>query len=293
MNEKTKELLKGLGVPTQTIDDLADDTKAADLDVAVIKTSTIDNLKNRFKADPEFKGDIERGLRAGILSSKESKLLKSFDWLGLEQSEIDALPEKNKFDALIDLLGTKAQELQDKGGNSEETKEKLRKLNKELADSKQEIKKFQEETIPGIRAEVDKDREQIRKEALARKKLANEKLIIDPDFAFNSIMSTIQDNFDLKLDKSGKQLLPYEKGTDNEAYDENNQRLTFDAVWDKTIETANIRKKSNADDDETKERRRTENRDDDKKDKYSNLPGLENSRRHAEEIRKQKGTAEK
>jgi len=244
MNEKTKELLQKLGVSTQTIADLGNEEKAKDLDVKEIQAATLQNLREVFKNDEAFTSELEKGFRAGLLSSKENKLKKAFAFLGLNDEDFDKLPEKTKFDDLIGLLSVKAEELSKKGAGSGDKDKEIEKLNGQIRELKEAKKTLEEETIPSIRQEVVQERKNMKVDALARKALGSYELVIDPDFAFGSVMGSISQKYDIEPQEDGTVKILH-KGKDTEAFDENNQKLTLDGLVGSTVKTAKLVKESN------------------------------------------------
>lgn len=243
MNEKVKALLSGLGVPAQTLADLQDEEKIKDLDVAEVKKATLSNLKDVFRNDSDFKGEIERGLRASILTSKEKKLMDRFGYLGITEEELSVLPDKNKFDGLIDLLGKKAEAFKGTGGDDEKSKEQIRSLNEQILKFKNEIKRYDEEVIPELKNTVANERKAMKLEGVLRKELGGHKLIIDSDFAYQSVKAQIDNQFDLRMDDAGK-VGVFQKGTDNEAFIEN-QRVSLEELVKKTVTDAKLVQASN------------------------------------------------
>lgn len=288
MNEKTKQLLKKIGVTDQTVADLADDEKAKDLDVKEIQKATLANLRDVFKNDESFTSELEKGFRAALLSSKENKLKKAFDFLGLSDEDFAALPEKTKFDDLIGLLATKAQDLKKKAGGSGDKDAEIEKLNTTIRDLKAEKKKLEEETIPGIRQEVALERRQMKLDGITRKALDKHDLVIDKDFAHGSVMAQISGGYDLDLQEDGSVRI-LNKGKETEAFDDNNQKLTLDALIGSTVKAAKLVKESNGGSGGKKGEGEGDQGGGGREAQKTNLPGLQKAQAHAKEMKGEPG----
>lgn len=245
MNDKTEQLLKKLGVPAQTLADLKDEEKVKDLNVDEIEGGVMSNLKEVLKNDQAFMSEIEKGTRASVLSSKESKLKKAFAFLNLSEEDFAGLPKEKLFDETIKLMATKAEELSKKAKGSGDKDQEIENLNGQIRDLKEAKRVLEEETIPGIKATVDTERNAMLLDASLAKELGTHKLMIDKDFAFASVSNSIKSKYDLRREADGS-IKILEKGKEVEAFDENKQKITLSGLVKATVEAANIVQKSNA-----------------------------------------------
>ena len=240
MRAEVKTLLTKLGVSAETLADLAAEDKQVKVDdiFASIKTSFEERLKN----DDAFLTPIKSAVRGEVLSSKERKLMKQF---GVTQEEYDALPQQTKFDSLIDLCGTKSKP----AGTPDEVKAEIEKLRGKLAEKDERIKKLTEEEIPQIKSLVERERLEAQRTLALQKalktSLGERKLLVSEEAAFAVINSDAASKYDIRYD--GGALKVYQKGSDNEAFDDNtNKKITVEQLFGQTLEQHKLIVKSNA-----------------------------------------------
>ena len=240
MRAEVKTLLTKLGVSAETLADLAAEDKQVKVDeiFASVKTSFEERLKN----DDAFLTPIKSAVRGEVLSSKERKLMKQF---GISQEEYDALPQATKFDSLIDLCGTKSKP----AGTPDEVKAEIEKLRGKLAEKDERIKKLTEEEIPQIKSLVERERleaqRQLQLQKALKASLGERKLLVSEEAAFAVINSEASAKYDIRYD--GSALKVYQKGSENEAFDDNtNKKITVEQLFGQTLEAHKLIVKSNA-----------------------------------------------
>ncbi len=251
MSKHIEKILTKLGLETEAITKIIEGDEEINVDeiAAEIRTNISEALKN----DDAFIAPIRQSARGEVLSSKERKMMKQF---GVAQEEYDALPDKTKFDSLIELCASK----QKPSGTSEEVKAEIQKLRSSLSEKDETIKKLTEEEIPAIKSQVENERKETKRQIALRKALkdavGDKKLLISEDAAFTIINSEVGGKYDIKLTEEG--LTVWQKGKENlEAFDENNKRVKVTDAFLKTLEAHNLIQKSNAGGDPPPRRKET------------------------------------
>jgi hypothetical protein len=242
MNEKLKQLLKKLGVESETITALENDDADAlkNFDPEAAATSIREATATALKNDSGFMDGLEKSIRGKVLSSKERKLMKLFN---ISKEEYDALPEATKFDSLMELANEKAEA--SSGATDEKLKGDLKTAREEIIKLNDKVSNYEEKVIPELKNQTALERDNMQLETLARKTLQKESLAVDPDFAYGSLMGTLQKKYDVKLNESKDSLTLQQKGKELDVIVDN-KPLTFEAALKAEIEAAGIGKKSNA-----------------------------------------------
>lgn len=210
-------IVTGLGVDTDTISILkgTDEEKIKGIDPKVIITGIVDNQKTILESDDAFTGPIERKVRGELLGKRQELLLRTFkDYL--TEEEVNALPERDRYDAAVKLLAKKVSEK--KADPNDDKDKKILALAKEIEDRDNEIKKLKEEEIPAIETKFKSEREKELAESTVRgifDKSFGTKTIIDASLIYPAINQKLLSTYDVKIE-NGEPVL-YEKGKTTKA----------------------------------------------------------------------------
>lgn len=275
--DELKKILKGLGVKAEHIETLMgsdEDAKKAIKSEDVVKDAK-QRLSDTLMNDSAFIDPIEQRMRGKVLSSKERKLMKLF---GIDQEAFDALPDENKFDALMELAHKKANEGKKEPSEAAKEIEKLQTLIKEREKA---IKELNEIEIPRIKGEVTSALQGMKIQNRVSGAVSKRELIVKPEFAISSVLSELSSRYDLQMNEAGDVVLK-QKGKDLEVFVDN-EKLSLEKAIDSIVEDAGIVRKNNGDGGSEGgggSRKKIEDKDSGK-----NLPpGLEKARERAKEL---------
>ena len=239
--DELKKILKGLGVKAEHIETLMgsdEDAKKAIKSEDVVKDAK-QRLSDTLMNDSAFIDPIEQRMRGKVLSSKERKLMKLF---GIDQEAFDALPDENKFDALMELAHKKANEGKKEPSEAAKEIEKLQTLIKEREKA---IKELNEIEIPRIKGEVTSALQGMKIQNRVSGAVSKRELIVKPEFAISSVLSELSSRYDLQMNEAGDVVLK-QKGKDLEVF-VHNEKLSLEKAIDSIVEDAGIVRKNNGD----------------------------------------------
>ena len=237
--EKLKLVLKRLGYTDDQIKVLTDE--AQDFDPAELAQASKDVLKESLRNDEEFVSDIEQKMRGKVLSSKENKVLKLF---GIDREEYDALPDRNKFDALLELAATRAKEAN--GGQGDEAlKKEVEKLRAKVQDKDNALNELKQ-TLETTKGQVDVERARFGIEREVVRHLGAKDLVLEVEDATALTLQHLEREFDVKATDGKVQL--FKKGTELKATNPETEReITFAEALDGIVEKRKWVKKNNGD----------------------------------------------
>lgn len=243
--EHAISFMSELGVPDDVITKFKSEKEedVADVDLKVLKKTILDKHKTVLADDETFTETFRTQERVKFLATKTKQLFKRFSSY-ITQDEFDALPAEKQYDTLVELLEKKVNEK--KPGNEVE---EVKKLNKELSTVKEEYeaykKQVEEETIPGIKSEVEKERSRTTLGLAIRKEFDKhaDKLVADPELLWPSIEVAINSKYDY-LTENGK-VKVLKKGATTPAYDDKNNEIVFDAFLTGLLKEKKAWKESN------------------------------------------------
>lgn len=145
--EKAIEVLEAIGIPNDAITKFKSDKEedVADIAVADLKKGIFDRHKTALLSDDVFLKPIVDETRIGTLNARSNQLQKKFADL-VTKAEFDAIPDKNRYDDLVELIIKKVAESKPSGDSAKEIKE----LHEKLRESEAKIEKLEKEDIPAI-----------------------------------------------------------------------------------------------------------------------------------------------
>lgn len=285
--EKLKLVLKRLGYTEDQVKTLLDEKQ--DFDAAELAQAAKEVLKESLKNDEEFVTDIEQKMRGKVLSSKENKILKLF---GIDREEYEALPDRNKFDALLDLAHKKATEAN--GGSGDEAlKQEVEKLRKKVQDKDASLTELKQ-TLETTKGQVDVERRRFGIERDVVRHLSAKDLVMEVEDATTLALQQLERDFDLKVDGGKTTLL--KKGTELKATNPETEReITFTEALDSIVEGRKWVKKNNGDAEEEpiRVRKGEEGTRRGPAPPKKELPGMQAARERAEAQAKKKAGARK
>ena len=241
--EKLEEFLLGLGIEKAKVDDFISEKPTLTMDN--MKENVFNQAKEVLKNDKDFISPIEEAMRSKTLSAKENKIMKAF---GLTKEELkDKVPEKD-FDALIDYASEKIKAPAAVEG-TEELKTMIQELNASILIKDTAITKYDQETIPNMRKEVDNE--------ISAFKLENKQVKVTSDILLTSdnrdgihklVMMDMNKNYDFRLDAQGE-VEVLQKGSTELNVFQDNVKQGFKDLYTKETEKSGFLKKSNGADD--------------------------------------------
>lgn len=248
MNDQLKQLLKLLGFSEEQVTQLqsTDAEELKKIDPKKMAAVVYDATKERLQNDDAFIEPLKVKIRGEVLEPRQRKARKLIP--EITDEEYEALPVESKLDSLIELAVKKLRTTQAPDDAKKEI-EKLRTKNQELADS---LKKINEEIIPGIKAEADNTRNEIKIEQSVLTKLSKQKLKLEAEDAMQLILPTIRSKYDVKISDGNIKVL--QKGKDLDAYGDDNKKITLESL----VESAVAEKKLAAESQQTPPDRRQE-----------------------------------
>lgn len=227
--------LEKLGASDDVIAELKkdDDTAAEAIKVDELVTDIATTQKDIVLADESHFTDKRKQVIAEILSARTLNLIKESKGK-LTKAEVEALPEKDRFDLAVKLLIKKLSE--DKSGSSD-AESKIQELEEELVKSQERIKEFEETIIPGKDQEWEskfKQRDLDQKIQAAYNSLAVDgtgkpRLIAKPELLFPGTLAALNGKYDVKYGENGVEI--YDKGKNTLAR-KNSKPLTLEQAFD-------------------------------------------------------------
>lgn len=219
----------------------ADENVTKDLKVDEIVLSVVNTQKKKFEEDGTM-DEYSKKKVDQVLSSRNRHIKRVAEEFGIEvtNKEIDELPSDSKTDDLIKMVIQRFKDKKAPANNDEKDKE-IEKLNAEILQYKDKVKKFEEEEIPKLKSQAQEQIEANTLELSIRSKFSkinNGKLVADEDVLYPGIKSQLHSKYDIRI-KDGKEVV-YEKGTDKVAY-KDSKAVTVDAILEELSEP--IRKK--------------------------------------------------
>jgi len=228
MEELLKALLKQLGVETVKLEDLTDPEKVKLIKVEDIVSEVNGNMREVLEADDSFTEPLKSAVRGEIFGKRQAMIIRLFSD-HLTKEEVDALPERDRFDKSLELLQKK---IKSKTASSGDDKDKeIERLNSDLLRSVDELKKVREEEIPQIKTEYEKaqsNRELRVNLRTAFDKITSGKLIGDADLLYPGVISKLESLYDV-ANESGSIIL-LEKGKTTKAFKNSKPVLLSDAI---------------------------------------------------------------
>lgn len=255
MHDKLKELLKKIGVAEATIKLFTDEEKKEELEALKVEDAVVAVQKvyeGKLENDAAFVGKIQNEVRGKVLGSKQRLIQKLVP--ELTKDEIDALPEKSRFDDMLELAVKKVVERN--GGSKKDENEQLREAKAAAKQWEDKYKKLEEEEIPKLKqshqSQLD-DRDissSIRSHIESKKDAQGKPLVIGKtDFLTKSTLSHLKEQYVTKIvDGKVKYFQHPKEGHEGDllaAYD-GNEELTFEKGIDNFLQSNNLIRQSNA-----------------------------------------------
>lgn len=230
--KKKLAFLLAVGFPKEiatqmvTTEDLGDDFDA-DANTATVRAS----LGESFKQDDDFIKPIKAGWLGAALRVKEKELVKLSDGK-ITEEEVQAMPEANRFNALMKLFKDRVGVVPKKDGEVDDKDKEIEKLNKEIELRDRTIGDYKDNLLPAAEkkaVEVEKGfhiRGALQKAATA----GDRKLLLAPEKTTSLLLDDVTQDYDLDWD--GKRVVLKEKGKDVIAHNpkERSKQLTLEDV---------------------------------------------------------------
>lgn len=257
--------LKKIGVPSSTISKL---TSEEEINVDEFAKSFKDNYRDVISNDPDFIQPIKDEIRGTELSKVEHKIKKTF---GLNSDEI----KDKKFD---EILQTALDKVKSTGSTTSE------ELQNKIIELTRENKRLNEEIIPAKENEAKEQIKSFKKESSIRSMLGSKQLVVSPEVVFPAVQNYINKSFNVDVDEDGSLIVKTKDGL-NPLNEDGTKVLSFDEILENQLKNLNVLKQSNGSPEQKPlERKTTFTQDSSTETKY-NLPGLENARKNAEELK--------
>ena len=205
-----------------------------DLTDEQVATAAFVRLSGTLSSNDAFKDALKtvRGSAVGKLTKMlQAKMRKAFP--GITEEEIEALPEENTLDALIELAATKVKPADPKEGDSAS---EVVKLNAQLKKAKLRIQKLENEELPAARSAGEAAAQRVRLERHIEQELGNKdamggELLVKTGFATPMLMDQLTKLYTLQEKKGGGVQL-MKKGDDDKlvpAYGTDHNEITITA----------------------------------------------------------------
>lgn len=219
MKELFIALLSSLGVSDEVIEILKseDEAKIKALKADDIYKEAQDMQKEILAEDAEFLAPLKAETIKGLLITREKEFLRDFkDYVS--QSDLDALPEKNRYDALVKLAAKKVKEKAKEGTTPDDKDKEIDRLNSELEKRDEIIKDFEEVKLPGVQKEWEGKMTQKEIDGYLRTTFneLSDQLIAKPAGLYPAAYTAITAKYDFKREDDGTVTL-LAKGTTNKA----------------------------------------------------------------------------
>lgn len=279
---KLDAFLKGLGVPAATVTALkkADEDKDSDLDTAPLIEDFKTAQRKLLENDPEIVSEIARKEQGKILDMVTKKIRVGFN---LDSASI----KDKKIDEVISMA------VDASAKNSDKDLKTVQEENTKLA---AQIKKYEDEDIPAIKADVEKQKKTFLINQKLQKKIPVADLRVPIETVDLVLNNQLLGAYDLDMDDKGEVLI-FNKGTRLQAQSADKSKLlTLDDVVGETLKKNKFIKESNAEDidpatGKKKEIQPDKQKDEELKKKIAANPHLKKAMEHEAELKKQSAKA--
>ena len=282
MTKIAKEAFIKLGLSEQDADKLlsTDESVTKDLKVDVMVQEVEAGMKKKFEDDGTM--ETYASSKVGkILSARDQNMMRVARERGIEitNDEYKALPEKDRTDALVKLIGDKfAEKIKSKGTPDDKDKE-IEKLNAELLQTKDKVKQLEEVEIPKVKTENEKQLEAFKFNSHLTAEFSRVnagKLLTKEDVVLPAVRQMFDSKYDYRFKDGQYELL--EKGTDKVVY-KDAKKVTLDMALDEISVSLDIRKKQ-----EEPEKKKIE----DKGQKKVSTPGFSRGQKAIEDMERER-----
>lgn len=221
-----EKFLKKIGVPSDAITKLNDDTDDINIDEIAGDFQNIqrDVLKN----NPDFISSIRGEVKGTELSKIEQKIKKTF---GLSAEDV----KDKKFDDIISVAFDKMNKTA--GAGAEE-------LQKRLIELTNENKHLVDEIIPQKENEAKQAIKTFKRESFIQSAIAKRSLIVSPEVVKPAVQTYLESNFNVDIDDNGE-LIVKTKNNLNPLNNDGTKIVTFDEILDGHLTTLGVIKQSN------------------------------------------------
>jgi hypothetical protein len=236
-------VLEKLGLAKETLDIFKDETKVKDLKPEDLTAEIVGIQREVLEQDETFVGEIESRTRKTLLGKRQELLSRLFGEF-ITKEEIEALPERDRFDAALKLLQKKVKDAKSGGGNPDDKDKKIEELSAALEKLEGENKRLLEEEIPGVQRQWEEKMTARELSSHIRStfdKSLGGKLVADPDLLYPGISTSLLEKYDAKLE--GGAVVLYEKGKTTKAL-RNSKPLALNTALEELAEEKKAIKKS-------------------------------------------------
>lgn len=238
-------ILTEIGIPADAITKLKSEKEedVADIDVKVLKTDVFTRHKTALLSDDSFTKPIVDEARIGVLNSRANQLYKKFSAY-VTKAEFDAIPDKNRYDDLSELIATRVEEKIAEKKPADNAQE-LKDMHDKLRERDEEIKKLREEEIPAIQTKFTQLEERKNLVAFQRNEFNKHapNMVADPDVLWPAIQSHIESLYDFALNGTAMKVL--NKGANTQAFDDKHNEINFESLMKGVLTEKKILKASN------------------------------------------------
>lgn len=237
MDELLKKLLKALGVETVTDEMLNDAEKLKLIKVEDVVSEIVGNQKEILSSDADFIAPIRTAAIGEVLNARQQNAIK----LGLiTKEEVAALPEKDRFDAVLKLIAEKSKKAP---ANADDKDKEIERLNSLVLNKDEELRKIKEEEIPSIQTQFQKQLTEREINLAIRAtfdKTLNGKLVADSELLYPGIESQLKSKYDIGYEGGVPVLL--EKGKTTKAFKNSKPIQLADAFMEIAEEKKAVKK---------------------------------------------------
>lgn len=226
-------------------------------DIEAMKKVEVDDLASEvYEAqktilinDPDWSEENQAKVAAAVLGGRENEFLRLLKSVGVEisKAEKEKLPKEKYFDSLLSLGIEKMKALKKADpSNDNELQKEIERVSALLSEKEEELRKLNEEIIPGKEAEFELKWKQKELSAKSRSILeAKKELLISKS---NTFLKTLEDEFnqkyDIDTDDAGEVTILV-KGKKVKALN-NGKPLSMDEAWTEVLTKAEAFKKQDA-----------------------------------------------
>ena len=194
---KAIEFLKSIGVPEQTITALESADEATDI------TTLVDDTENHFTNfyKEKVKDEIHKSAKGSAFAEAKTFAKKTF---GLTEAEVKDLDLSAVFKLAHDRLSEKT-------GNKEAT-EQINTLRQALIDYENKVKQYEEETIPGIKANAENEVKSYKIGQAIQTEVMKHNILGTPKYVIPGFTSEILKKYKVELAEDNTPIVTYPDG---------------------------------------------------------------------------------
>lgn len=211
--EKATAILKALGLEDNEIEAFKDDAKAEALDVAAIAKNVVEIQREIAEQDEAFTAPIRSAERGAILTKRLDLLKKEYAGY-ITDDEINKLPERSRFDDALRLAKKNMEaKLKAGSGGDPELQKEIEKLNAQISERDEQLKKLRDEEIPAIENKWQSQLQARERDLTLRQmfdKTTAGQLVVNGDLLWPAIKAQLEGKYDVKIE-NGEAVI-YEKG---------------------------------------------------------------------------------